>query len=130
VQDLQRPRIVFEVDLEAPRALERPAPERPDLSGDAIGTKQGERASGDRWARDLEVERDTTAPAKVDASRRADESGELGEAAAGLARVDSCELRADVFREHARAPEGDACTRGPAIRMSRGRSRRPRGGTG
>jgi hypothetical protein len=99
VERLERAGVVLQMNLKTRGPLERPAPIGPDLARDTVGAQERERAPSDGAARGVEVQTDAPAAAQVDAPRPADEGGELGEAAARLARLDRRQLAANVLGE-------------------------------
>jgi hypothetical protein len=92
---LKSPSVVLEMDLVPRRAVKGRTPKRADLTRDGIAPKEREGAPGDGGTPELEVDGHTAGPAEVNASRSSNERRKLGESAAGLPRVDGCELTAN-----------------------------------
>lgn len=108
---LDRALVVCEVELVAGRPVERTPLERADLARDAVRMEERDRPPGDVRAPQLQVKPDPPAAPQVDASRPSDERRQLRQTAAGLARLDRRELRADFLGEAQSAPSSSSSRR-------------------
>src|SRR4029079_11996848 len=82
VERLVRMPGAFEVELITSRPAERMLLVRPDLRVDAERTQERERSSGNRGAREIEMQRDLPAAAQVHAARGVEQTGQLRESIA------------------------------------------------
>jgi hypothetical protein len=99
VEDLEGALVPGDVELIARRAAECTAPVRADLRCDSECAQQAERASRDGRVGHVEMDGNLTAAPEVDAARRVEEPGELGQPIAFAPRRDRGELVAEILRE-------------------------------
>jgi hypothetical protein len=99
MQRLVRVRRPRDVQLIAGGTVESVLLVRPDLRFDVEGPQESERATCDRGAREIEMQRDLAATAQVHAACDVEEARELGETIAIRIRRDLRELVAQLVRE-------------------------------
>jgi hypothetical protein len=99
VQDLQRVLVTGDVELVARSTVEGAPLVGADLRRDAERTQEAEGAARDRRVGDVEMDRDLTAAAQVNAAGGVKQAGELGEPVALVAWRDRRELVAELLRE-------------------------------
>jgi hypothetical protein len=87
------------VQLVTGRAVERVLLVRADLRLDVEGAQEGERATRNCSAREIEMQRDLATTAQMHASCDVEQSGELREAIAVRIGCDLRKLVAQLFRE-------------------------------
>ncbi len=94
----QRVGIAGEMELEASRSVERPAPIGPNLGADPALAQERERPARRGAAPEVEVQRPVAASAQVEAPGGVEQRRELGSPVALALRRDRRELLADVLR--------------------------------
>ena len=99
LQHAQRFGSAFDVELITLRLVERPAMVGADLGVHAELPQESKGAACHRRLRDVDVHRHHAAAAQVEATRRVEQPGQLGEAVAIHGRRDLRELAAQIFRE-------------------------------
>jgi len=110
-QRLERLGAPVDVQLEAGLLAEGTAPVGADLRRDALVAEERERTPRRCAAPEVEVERPFALGAKMEAARRVEERGELGEPVAATFGSDAAQLLADVLGGRQRSTPSRASRR-------------------